>query len=409
MKKILLSCALSSGLLLASPAGLAQENVQPRQNGESFSNWLVAFKEDARKAGISDRTLEIVFKDFEPIERVLELDQRQPEFTRTFWGYLDRAVNDNRINKAREMMRTHKVLLDEISRKYGVQSRFLVAFWGLETDFGRFMGGFPVIGALATLAHDPRRDDFFRAELMEALRIVDNGDIALADMEGSWAGAMGHVQFMPSTFAAYAVDENGNGRKDIWKDLPDAFGSAANYLSSLGWNADYTWGREVKVPADFDWTLASLSVRKGLAEWQELGLRKAVGGNLPSVDLAASLVLPMGHKGPAFLVYENYRKILNWNRSTLYALAVGHLADRIEGRGRFLTPRPARVQPLSRDNAVEIQNHLNRLGYDVGKADGILGSNTRRGVRAFQVKAGLPGDGYADYDLLQILRDYKHQ
>lgn len=403
---------LLHGLFVLFLSGFFQVNIGQgdawaQADKQDFKNWLVSLREDARAAGVSENTLDLAFRDFQPIERVFDLNLKQPEYVRTFLDYLGRVVNDRRVALAREMMRKHKVLLDRVSRQYGVQSRFLVAFWGLETDFGGFMGGFSAIRALATLAQEPRRGDFFRAELIAALQILDQGHIELSAMESSWAGAMGHVQFMPRTFRAYAVDDNGNGRKDIWAELPDALASAANYLSAMGWKSDETWGREVIVPAIFDWSLARLSLRKPLREWQDLGIRKVDGGDLPSVAMASSLFLPMGHKGPAFLVYGNYDKILKWNSSNFYALAVGHFADRIAGQPALRTAGLPKIQPLARTDVVEIQNHLNRLGYAVGDADGIPGRGTREGIRRFQGDVGLPADGYADYSLLEVLRGRK--
>jgi len=285
-----------------------------------------------------------------------------------------------------------------------VQPGYLVAFWGLESNFGRHTGGFSVIGALATLAYDARRGAFFRAQLLDALRILDQGHIGVAEMAGSWAGAMGQLQFIPSTFVNYAVDFDGDGRRNIWTDLPDVFASAANYLSSIGWRGDEKWGREVRLPADFDWELASLKLRKPLEEWRRLGIRRADGGALPIADISGAIVAPGGHKGPAFLVYGNFNKILNWNRSLLYAIAVGHLADRIAGRGPLRAARPAKEEPLSRAQVEEMQGLLAALGFDAGEPDGVVGSQTRAALRAFQRAAKVPPDGYPTPELLASIR-----
>ena len=234
-----------------------------------------------------------------------------------------------RVEKGRQRLRENRALLVEIGRKYGVQPRFLVAFWGIETDFGRHTGGFRVIPALATLAYDGRRSAYFRRELLNALEILDQGHIALSDMVGSWAGAMGQSQFMPSSFVTFAVDYDGDGRKDIWNTKADVFASAANYLSRVGWKGDQTWGRPVRLPKGFDTGLASLKIRKRLSAWQRLGVRRADGGDLPKRDLMASVVLAEGPGGPAYVVYDNYHAILKWNRSTFFALAVGSLAEQI--------------------------------------------------------------------------------
>ena len=388
--------AVALALLFLAPAAGAQD--------ADFEAWLNGVRRDAKAAGISQATIEAALTGLNPIERVLELDRRQPEFTRTFWSYLDRAVTPGRIERGRELLAEHGELLGRVQRRYNVQPRYLVAFWGLESNFGKYTGGFSVIGALATLAYDARRGDFFRAQLLDALRIIDQGHIGLAEMEGSWAGAMGQLQFIPSTFVGYAVDFDGDGRRNIWTDLPDVFGSAANYLSSIGWRGDEKWGREVRLPDGFDWELAGLKLRKPIAEWRRLGVRRADGGALPVADISGAIVAPGGHKGPVFLVYGNFHKILNWNRSLLYAIAVGHLADRIVGRGALRTARPAKEEPLSRAQVAEMQDLLAQLGFDAGEPDGVVGSRTRAALRAFQRAAKVPPDGYPTPDLLSNIR-----
>ncbi len=297
---------------------------------ETFGRWLEDLRLEARTRGIGEATLNQVLGDLKPIPRVIELDRRQPEFTLTLSQYMKRVASDARVRKGRRKLRENRRLLKEISRKYGVQPRFIVAFWGVETDFGRLTGGFPVIQALATLAYDGRRSKYFRKELLNAIKIIDDGHIKAADMTGSWAGAMGQSQFMPSSFLAYAVDYDGDGRKNIWTSREDVFASTANYLARVGWKGDQTWGRAVRLPKGFDAALAGLKIRKRLSQWQKLGVRRADGGALPKPDLMASLVLAEGPGSPAFLVYGNYRAILKWNRSTFYALAIGSLADRLD-------------------------------------------------------------------------------
>ena len=333
---------------------------------DPFQSWLAELTAEAQTRGISATTLEVALAGVEPIPRVIELDRQQPEFTQTFWRYLDTRASNARIEEGRRLLRQHRDLLTGIETKYGVQGRFLVAFWGLETNFGQYLGGFPVIDALATLAFDERRSAFFRAELFDALSVLEGGHIARENMVGSWAGAMGQPQFMPSTFARHAVDEDGDGRKDIWGTLPDVFGSAANYLSSLGWDNDYTWGREVRLPQDFDLDLADLRVKKPLAEWQTLGVRRIDGRDLPAADIDGAVVVPAGIRGPAFLVYGNFDAIMTWNRSLLYAISVGHLADRLIGLGSLQSPRRAE-EPLSRDDVTALQTGLNTLGFYAGR------------------------------------------
>ena len=318
-----LAFVLAAGLYFpAAPAGAAPP---------AFDEWLAALRVEARSRGISAATLDAALAGVAPIPRVVELDRRQPEFTLTFEQYMSRVVSARRVAKGRERLARHGKLLSEISAKYGVPARYLVALWGIETDFGRLRGGFSVVASLATLAYDGRRSAYFRRELFNALRILEDGHISPARMIGSWAGAMGQPQFMPSTFVGFAVDHDGDGRFDIWDSRADVFASAANYLAKSGWRSDQIWGRRVRLPPGIDPALANLAKRKKLAEWAALGLRRAGGGALPKVDINAALVMPAGADGPAFLVYENFRVILKWNRSTLFGLAVGRLADRIGG------------------------------------------------------------------------------
>lgn len=311
----------------------------------SFDTWLEGLRTEALAKGVSRNTVTAALDGIQPIPRVLELDRRQPETTMTLRQYLDRVVVEPRIKNGRARYAENRALLEEIGRKYGVQPRFIVALWGIETNYGQNQGGFSVVQALATLAYDGRRSAYFRGELINALKIIDADHIKPSAMVGSWAGAMGQSQFMPSTFLSYAVDYNGDGMHDIWNTKADVFASAANYLKQSGWRDDQTWGREVKLPPNFGATLKSvmpaepppgcranrfISVRKPLGEWQKLGVRTANGGDLPHREgLQASLVVPEGETGPALLVYENFRTTLKWNCSILFATAVGTLADRI--------------------------------------------------------------------------------
>ncbi|MGB0181272.1 MAG: lytic murein transglycosylase [Candidatus Puniceispirillales bacterium] len=298
-----------------------------------FDKWLEELRSDALADGISPATLDAALADVALIPRVIELDRSQPEFTLTFAQYLDRVVPVSRQNRAKARLAEHRAMLAEISEKYGVQSRFIVALWGIETDFGRVQGGFSVIPALVTLAYDGRRSAFFRKELMDALHIIDDGHISANDMKGSWAGAMGQSQFMPSSFRQYAQDYNNDGKKDIWGTQADVFASAANYLSRVGWQDDMTWGRKVSLPStgmaspSSAMTLHDNKTKKTLPEWSQLGITSADGSALPTRPLKARLVLPDGANGPAYLVYANYEAILRWNRSNYFAIAVGTLSD----------------------------------------------------------------------------------
>ena len=296
---------------------------------DDFDLWLTGFKTEAASKGISAKTLDTAFKDIQLIKRVVELDRNQPEFKLTFDTYMKKVVTRSRISRGSRLLAEHREVLEKVEQKYGVQPRFLVAIWAIESNFGDHRGGFSVIRALTTLAYDARRSKFFRNELINALRILDEGHISLSDMRGSWAGAMGQVQFIPSSFVSFAVDFDEDGRKDIWHNLPDIFASAANYLSSYKWQKERTWGRQVDLPEWFDHDLVGLKIVKPLAEWQRIGVRRLNGDDLPEVDIKASLIMPSGNSGPAFLAYNNYRAIYRWNRSHFYVIAVGTLADKI--------------------------------------------------------------------------------
>jgi len=369
----------------------------------TFADWLQELRMEAKSAGIKDSTLDAALTGLTPIPRVLELDRKQPEFTQTFWRYLNLRVTDKRVERGRLLLERHGELLAEIEKQYGVQPRFLVAFWGLETNFGEFLGKYPVIGSLATLAYDERRSAFFRKELLIALSILDQGHITVDSMLGSWAGAMGQPQFMPSTFSSFAVDRDGDGRQDIWHSLPDVFASAANFLSQSGWQRDKNWGREVLLPAGFNPAEAGLENTKPLAGWQKMGVRCMDGSDLPEMDIAASLILPAGYTGPAFLAYQNFRTILQWNNSNLYAIAVGHLADRLAGKGPFASPQPLLEVPLARADIIKIQELLAASGFYTGRADGIAGSGTRKAIKKFQLSTSMPADGHPSFELLDRL------
>lgn len=375
-----------------------------RANEVEFSVWIEGVKQEALARGISATTLSKALDGARPVDKVLELDRRQPEFFDTFWNYINRRIAQERIKKGREMLDKHQRLFAGLSGEYAVPPRYLVAFWAMESNFGESTGGFQVIDALATLAYDARRAEFFRNELFAAMEILDAGHIGREAMKGSWAGAMGQMQFMPSTFRRYAVDADADGRADIWASLPDAMASAANYLTRLGWRDDETWGREVRLPKDFDWRQTGLEIRKPVKAWAALGVTQADGKPLPPSQVPGAIILPQGYEGPAFLVYRNFDAIMTWNRSLNYALSVALLADRLRGMPAPRTGRAADNRRMSREQAIELQTRLTGLGYDVGKADGILGSRSRAAVRAYQEKTRLPADAYPSVSLLEQLR-----
>ena len=370
-----------------------------------FQSWLADFKRHAHQQGISKPTLDQAFKEVRLNQKVLELDRRQPEFTRTFWQYFNATVTDWRVTQGKLLYKRHRALLDQVTREYGVPGRYLVAFWGMETNFGGYTGNIPIIESLATLAYDPRRSDFFSKELLGALKILDQGHVSLPKMKGSWAGAMGQCQFMPSNYNRYAVDGDSDGKKDLWGSLEDVFHSSANFLAILGWQKQENWGREVALPAGFDYGLADGRTQRLLSEWAQMGLTLADGRPLPKEEMNAKLLLPGDYRGPAFLVFANFDVIKRWNNSNNYALAVGHLADRIVGRAELSKSRPHDDEALSKTQMKAIQEHLNRLGYDAGPADGLAGSRTRNALRAFQLDRQLPADGYPSVQVLNQLQE----
>lgn len=308
-------------IVFAGPALAEQKN---------FDIWLQELKQQALQDGISQQTLDKALDGVKVIPRVVELDRKQPEKTITFRKYKSSILSDWRIRKGREMIRKHREELKEVSDKFGVAPQYIVALWGIETSYGQYTGGFDVIPALVTLAYDERRSAFFRKELMTALKILDEGHVDPENMRGSWAGAMGQNQFMPSSFQTFAIDYNGDGRRDIWDTKLDVFASSANYLSKSGWIDGQRWGRPVKLPQQFPENLISKDVKKPLADWHNMGITRPDGSAIPVVDgFKASLVAPDGPEGSVYLIYNNYRTILKWNRSDYFAASVGLLADRL--------------------------------------------------------------------------------
>lgn len=294
-----------------------------------FAQWLKGVRADAIAAGVSSATADAALANVKPIPKIIELDRKQPEKRLSFATYLERVVTEDRIAKGRRLLKENRAELDHTAAKYGVPPEVVVALWGVESSYGGFKGSYPVVDALATLAYDGRRSEYFRKELIVALKIVDEGHVALPAMSGSWAGAMGQTQFMPSSFVAYAQDENGDGRKDIWESLPDVFGSASNYLAQAGWKAGEPWGQMVSLPKGFDKALIGDDARRGTADWARLGVRLKNGAPLPADGRMAWIVAPDGPTGPAYMAFDNYKVFLRWNRSSYFATSVGLLAERI--------------------------------------------------------------------------------
>lgn len=383
----------------AAPARSEAEPAPPAD----FQAWLRDFRRQARTEGISEATLSRALDGVRYRPRVIELDRSQPEFVRPIWQYLDTAVSQARVSQGRAKLAEHRDTARRMEQRYGVPAEIIVAIWGIESNYGGNFGDFSTLEALATLAFDGRRSDFARGELLAALRIIEAGDIAPERMVGSWAGAMGHTQFIPSSFEAYAVDGDGDGRRDIWGSIPDVMASTANYLARAGWQPGQPWFVEVRLPSDFDYAQTELTTRRSSQEWAAQGVSRLGGGSLPAFD-QASVLAPAGAQGPAFLVGPNYRAILRYNNATSYALAVGTLADRIAGRDGIRSDWPRDEQPLSRSQVREMQQALNARGFDVGAPDGVMGPNTRRGLRDYQRSIGVTPDGFATLSLLQRLQ-----
>lgn len=397
---------MTTALALSTPAMANQQlmtevdaQVAEKVQHASFNQWRDAFRRYAREQGISEATLREAFDEIRYRERIIELDRYQPEFVRPIWEYLDTAVSSTRINNGQDRLAEHRRTAEQMEERYGVPAEIIVAIWGIESNYGSNFGDFSTLEALATLAYDGRRQQFARSELLAALRIIQEGDIAAEDMRGSWAGAMGHTQFIPTSFEAYAVDGDGDDRRDIWGSIPDVMASTANYLARAGWQPGQPWGVEVNLPDDYDYAQTG---RRSTQAWAEQGV-EAVSGMLPRFD-SAEVIVPAGAEGPAFLVGPNFRAILRYNNATSYALAVATLGDAIAGRDGIQQGWPREQAPLTRDDVQALQRGLNQAGYDVGGADGIMGPNTRQGLRAFQRDEGLTPDGFATQSLLERLR-----
>lgn len=373
----------------------------------SFEEWLAGFKADAAAAGIRDDVLIAAFEGISVNTRVYELNDNQPEFSQAIWTYLDRAVSETKIKKGRSALQQQQQTLDTIELAYGVDKETIVAIWGLESAYGAIMGDYDAIQALATLAYDGRRTAYGRSQLIGALEIIQNGFADRDELKGSWAGAMGHTQFIPTTYLAYAVDHNGDGRRDIWSDLGDVFASTANYLSASGFRANESWGVEVRLPSDFDFALADTSIKKPVAEWASLNAQSVRGSLLTDFDpnLYGRLIIPAGARGPAFLVFENFEAILKYNRSTSYALAVALLSERVAGSDRTIaTLWPREDRPLSLTERKALQAALAAKGFNPGPVDGIIGAGTRRALREWQKATGRAADGYASAAILEAIK-----
>jgi lytic murein transglycosylase len=375
-----------------------------RAAAADFGNCLAALWPDAARRGITEANYRRFTAGLTPDLHIMDLLDAQPEFTKATWDYLDLLVSDDRIARGRALLAQYATTFDAMERAYGVDRHIIAAIWGVESNYGTLGGDRPVLRSTATLACVGRRRDYFREEFLSTLDILQRGDIAADRLVGSWAGAFGPTQFMPTTFKRYAVDFDGDGRRDVIDSVADVIASTANNLKMDGWVAGQSWGYEVALPTNFDYLKADRTQLMTIREWQKLGVRRAGGKPFPRGDERAFLLLPAGARGPAFLMLPNFRVIMKYNPAEAYALAIGHLADRLRGGGPFVHDWPRDERVLTLDERTELQQLLARHGFDVGTPDGFLGPRTRIAIRNYQLSVGLVPDGFASSSVLDRLR-----
>lgn len=397
-------------MLVGLSPGVQAENTPPPpankrncKNTVPFSQWLADFKREAIAEGIRPQTIEETIGGMTPDQGTIARDRKQGFFSQTFIDFYFKLATKNREQTGKTFLKRYKDIFDRAEQQYGVPGPVITGFWALESDFGGGMGNLPVLRSLVTLAWDCRRGDFFRGELKAAMKIVERGDLTPDQMIGSWAGELGQTQFLPQHYLNYGVDYDDDGRVDLIRDNADVIGSTANFISSMGWKRGEPWIEQVQITKDLPWEKADLAIKLPRSQWVAWGV-KGVGENLPSDDLQASLVLPMGRNGPAFLAYPNFDVYTQWNQSLTYALTAAHLAARMAGAPN-LTKASGNVVSLSYEQIKELQSLLKRRGLDVGEIDGKLGAGTRKAVKDMQVKFGLPADSYPTADLLTALKE----
>ncbi|GAA6165408.1 lytic murein transglycosylase [Pelagimonas sp. KU-00592-HH] len=370
-----------------------------------FQRWQKSFRKKALRSGIQASVYDRAFKGVRYNTNVIQRDRNQSEFTKTIWEYLDSAASETRIRNGKAALRKHNRKLDAIERRYGVDKEVVVAVWGLESAYGSYRGDIPTIEALATLAYDGRRGKFFESQLLAALKILQNGDVSARNMTGSWAGAMGHTQFIPTSYQTFAVDFTGDGKRDIWSDDPsDALASTAAYLAKSGWKRNKPWGVEVKLPKGFNYSLANRKIIKAPSEWAAIGIRDMNGRAVPNSHGKGSILLPAGGNGAAFMIFSNFSAIEKYNTADAYVIGVGHLSDRIKGGPAIKSKWPRGDRALTFKERMELQRRLTRAGFDTQKIDGKIGPLTINAVRSYQVAQGLTPDGYPSLTLLKRLR-----
>jgi lytic murein transglycosylase len=375
-----------------------------RAAAASFRGCIEGLWPLAQRRGVSRTVFNTETAGLTPDLRIMDLLDSQPEFTKSFWDYLDILVKDDRIENGRAILARYRPVFDSVEKAYGVDRHIIVAIWGVESNYGTMIGDRSVVRSTATLACVGRRQDYFREEFLSALEILARGDVKADHLKGSWAGAFGPTQFMPTSFKRYAVDHDGDGRRDVVDSIPDLVASTANNLKKDGWVSGQTWGYEVVVPKGFNYLLADRSRMMTMREWEHAGIRRPGGKGFPRPDDRAYLLVPAGAQGPGFLMLQNFRVIMKYNPAEAYALAIGHLADRLRGGEPIVQPWPRHERALTREERYELQQHLGRHGYDVGEPDGRLGPRTRTALRQFQQSVGLVPDGFASGSVLDQLR-----
>ena len=393
-KKLIIICSLFPILANATIAD------------QDFLQCKVNLVERAETAGFSSYITQTVIDNISPIEQVIALDKKQPEFSQTFEQYIKARVTAYHVRVGKEKLKQHKKLFDSLEKKYGIPRQYLVSFWGLETVFGKHKGKISVLDALATLACDQRRSEFFTQELLNLFSLIETEKVSIEQLKGSWAGAMGHMQFMPSALLKYAVDGDNNGKVDVWNSEVDALTTAANYLSKIGWQAKERWGREVKLPDNFAFDKVAFDQYYPLSYFQQLGVKKTNNQPLPVYDIQAELYLPSGHQGPAFLLYPNFNVIMTWNLSKSYALSVGLLANKLVGAKdiEFFQKEQTKVKPYSVAEMKNLQSQLNSLAFEPGEPDGIWGPKSRHAIRLFQLQHQLIADGYPNKEVFLTMK-----
>jgi lytic murein transglycosylase len=396
----MLKFSLAAAIFLA---GVGEVRAAPCATDMSFGAWLEGVRAEAAALGISRATISAALDGATFDQSIVARDRRQSVFSQTFLEFAGRMVNQNRLDRGKAMLNKHRATFERIERQWGVPGPVIAAFWGLETDFGANIGDLPTINSLVAMAYDCRRPERFRGELFAALKIIERGDLAVHEMVGPWAGELGQVQFLPSHYYTFAVDFDGDGRRDLLRHSADALASAANYMASIGWRAGEPWLEEVRVPTDLAWQEADVAINHPRAQWARWGVTLPGGRALPADAMPAALLLPMGRNGPAFLAYPNFHVFLEWNESFIYATTVAYFATRLAGAPRVGNGN-GQVAPMGYQEIRQLQELLVRRGYDVGGIDGKLGAMTRAAVKQAQLALGLAADSYPTPELLARLR-----